>query len=219
MKPTHILVAMLILALPCAAETIRFDTEAPGATPTGWAVAMTNQGGPPKWEIVSDVSAPSKPRVLAQVSTDATRGRFPLAVHDGARIRNGKISVRFKTISGSVDQAAGIVWRYQDPNNYYVVRANALEDNVVLYKVEKGKRVAIAPKGTPPKTYGVKHRVPGQTWCLLGVTFRGGVFTVRFDGRKLFEVEDTTFSEAGAVGLWTKADSVTYFDDFAFSGN
>ena len=120
--------------------------------------------------------------------------------------------------SGSADQASGLVWRYKDPDNYYIVRANALEDNVVLYKVEKGVRIALAPKGTPSKTYGVKHRVPKQTWSTLSVAFQGNVFTVRFDGQRLFDVEDSTFTAAGKVGLWTKADSVTYFDDFQIEG-
>jgi hypothetical protein len=119
---------------------------------------------------------------------------------------------------GNVDQAAGMIWRYKDPDNYYIVRANALEDNVVLYKVEKGVRRALAPKGTPSNTFGVKHRVPKQAWTALSLTFQGNVFTVTFNGEKLFEVDDSTFTTAGKVGLWTKADSVTYFDDFQVEG-
>jgi hypothetical protein len=108
------------------------------------------------------------------------------------------------------------VWRYQDPDNYYIVRANALEDNVVLYKVEGGKRISLEPKGTPSKTYGVKQRVPKLTWSTLAAEFSGGAFQVFFDGVKIMDVIDSTFSNAGKVGLWTKADSVTYFDDFQF---
>jgi hypothetical protein len=175
---------------------------------------MTHKGGAPRWEVVKDDSAPGKPNVFAQLSTDATGGRFPLAVYEKATVKDGTLSVKFKAVSGRVDQAAGLIWRYKDPDNYYIVRANALEDNVVLYKVEKGERIALAPKGTPSKTYGVKHRVPKQTWSTLGVTFQGSVFTVSFDGQKLFDVEDSTFTAAGRAGLWTKADSVTYFDDF-----
>jgi hypothetical protein len=179
---------------------------------------MTHKGGAPKWEVIKDDSAPSKPNVLGQVSNDGTGGRFPLAVYDKASVKDGTLSVKFKAISGNADQAAGLVWHYKDPDNYYIVRANALEDNVVLYKVEKGERIALAPKGTPSKTYGVKHRVPKQTWSTLSVAFQGNVFTVSFDGQKLFDVEDSTFTAAGKVGLWTKADSVTYFDDFQFEG-
>lgn len=218
MRWITVLLVAFCATLACFAETIDFDKATPGAVPPGWTVAMTHKGGAPKWEVIKDDSAPSKPNVLGQVSNDGTGGRFPLAVYDKASVKDGTLSVKFKAISGSADQAAGLVWRYKDPDNYYIVRANALEDNVVLYKVEKGERIALAPKGTPSKTYGVKHRVPKQTWSTLSVAFQGNVFTVSFDGQKLFDVEDSTFTAAGKVGLWTKADSVTYFDDFQFEG-
>ena len=210
--------AALCAACACCAETINFDNAAPGSVPSGWTVAMTHKGGAPRWAVVKDDSAPSKPNVFAQLSTDATDGRFPLAVCENASLRDGTLSVRFKAVAGKGDQAAGLVWRYKDPDNYYIVRANALEDNVVLYKVEKGQRIPLAPKGTPAKTYGVKHRVPKQTWSTLSVAVQGNVFTVSFDGQKLFDVEDATFTAAGRTGLWTKADSVTYFDDFQIEG-
>ena len=218
MRSIVVLIAALCTAGASFAETINFDNATPGAVPPGWTVAMTHNGGAPKWEVIKHESAPSKPHVLAQVSKDATGGRFPLAVYEKASLKDGILSAKFKAVSGSVDQAAGLIWRYKDPDNYYLARANALEDNVVLYKVEKGQRIALAPKGTPSKTYGVKHRVPKQTWSTLSVSFQGNVLTVSFDGQKLFDVEDTTFTTAGKVGVWTKADSVTYFDDFQFEG-
>src|SRR5262245_50611404 len=101
----------------CQGETLNFDNAKPGSPPRGWTVAMTHRGGPPRWEIVADESAPTKPNVLAQVSNDRTAGRFPLLVYDRTRLANGTLSVRFKTISGAVDQAAGLVWRYRDPDN------------------------------------------------------------------------------------------------------
>ena len=214
MKNMYWFAVVLSTASVCLGETINFDKAVAGTQPPGWTVAMTHKGGAPQWEVVKDDSAPSKPNVFAQVSKDPTGGRFPLAVYEKASFQDGKLSVKFKAISGSADQAAGLIWRYRDPDNYYIVRANALEDNVVLYKVEKGERVALAPKGTPSKTYGVKHRVPKQTWNTLSVGFHGSLFTVSFDGKKLFDVVDSTFGEAGKAGLWTKADSVTYFDDF-----
>jgi hypothetical protein len=131
-------------------------------------------------------------------------------------LRNGEVSVAFKTVDGEIDRAAGIVWRYRDPNNYYIVRANALENNVVLYKVEAGTRLSIAPKGLPSRAYGVKHEIPRQRWNTLRVVFDDGLFTVFLNGERLFDVEDQTFKEAGKVGLWTKADSLTYFADFTF---
>ena len=197
-----------------SAETFNFDSDPTGALPPGWTSTMTHAGGAPKWEVRSDNTAPGKPNVLAQLSNDPTDGRFPLAILDKANFKDGELSVRTKAISGHVDQGAGLVWRYRDPNNYYLVRANALEDNVVLYKVEKGRRSSIAPKGTAKGTYGVKHKVPSQVWNTLRVTFQGPQFEVYFNGEKLFEVDDSTFTEAGKVGLWTKADSVIHFDDF-----
>ena len=204
----------LILAYSAWAQRITFDSAKVGTIPKDWIVAMTHEGGAPKWEIVLDPSAPSKPNVLAQTSTDNTSGRFPLAIYEKASFTNGSLSVRFKPISGERDQAAGLVWRYKDRDNYYLVRANALENNVVLYKVEEGKRISLEPKGTPSKTYGVKHKVPQQSWSALKVSFDGPHFVVSSDGGKIMEVEDATFSMAGKTGFWTKADSITYFDDF-----
>jgi hypothetical protein len=152
--------------------------------------------------------------VLAQLSDDRTAGRFPLAIWEGKSLQDGRVSVKFKAISGVVDQGAGVVWRYQNPNNYYIARANALEDNVVLYKVQNGQRIALAPKGSVSNTYGVKHAIPKNTWTTLAVTFQGNVFTVLLNSEKLFEVDDATFVTTGKTGLWTKADSVIYFDDY-----
>src|SRR5215216_5215794 len=132
MKLSLLMAIALCEASLCRGEAIRFDNATVGAVPAGWTVAMTHSGGAPKWEIRNDDSAPSIPNVMAQVSTDRTAGRFPLAIWDRASIKDGAVSVKFKAISGSVDQAAGLVWRYRDANNYYIVRANALEDNVVL---------------------------------------------------------------------------------------
>ena len=210
--------AAVWLAFPASAEVIPFDKGVPGRLPAGWAVAMTHAGAPPRWEIVRDESAPRPPYVLAQVSRDSTAGRFPLAIWDAIAIREGDVSVAFKTVDGTVDQAAGIVWRYQGPNNYYIVRANALENNVVLYKVENGVRLSIAPKGLPSRSYGVKHEVPRRQWNTLKITFKDSSFVVFLNGERLFETEDRTFTKAGKTGLWTKADSVTYFDEFTVRG-
>jgi hypothetical protein len=210
-----ILIAIALQGI-ASAEVIRFDRAAPGSLPAGWTVAMTHAGGAPKWEVIRDETAPHPPMVLAQVSRDATAGRFPLAVWDRATFRDGEASVAFKAVGGKVDRAAGIVWRYQDPNNYYIVRANAVENNVVLYKVEAGIRLSIAPKGLPSRAYGVKHEIPSLRWNTLRVVFNESLFTVFLNGERLFEAEDRTFKDAGKVGLWTKADSVIYFADFTF---
>jgi len=200
------------------AKTWSFDKERVQELPSGWLSEHTGQGSKGNWKVVADSTAPSQPNVLAQLSDDATNYRFPLAIVERANYRDVVLSVRFKAISGTRDQGAGLVWRFRDANNYYVVRANALENNVVLYKVQEGKRISLAPRGTSEKTYGVKTRVPGNTWNQLSVEVKGNLFTVSLNGQKLFEVEDNTFTEAGKIGLWAKADSVIYFDDLAAEG-
>jgi len=189
-----------------------FDNDDAGKIATGFHGALTGSGANSEWVAKADPTAPSQPNVLAQMSADDTGYRFPLAIADEASFRDLEMSVKFKPVSGSGDQAAGLVWRLKDANNYYIVRANALEDNVVLYKVENGERTDLPLRGEG-RTYGKKVKVPSGQWSALGVTAQGKLFTVYFNGEKLYEVEDETFKDAGKVGLWTKADSVTYFDD------
>jgi hypothetical protein len=137
---------------------------------------------------------------------------FGWAVLPETSLRDGFVQARFKPIAGREDQAGGVVWRWRDADNYYVARANALEDNVVAYKVVAGRRTALAPVGTPAGTYGVKTKVAGGAWHTLRADFSGSEFTVLFDGQRLFSVRDDTFAEAGKVGIWSKADSVTEFE-------
>ena len=206
-------VAIALGIAPAVAELIDFDTAELQSAPAGWITTMTHEGDAPRWQIEHDATSRGGGRVLAQLSTDRTSQRFPLAILAVARVADGEIRVRLKPVAGRVDQAAGLVWRYRDENNYYVVRANALENNVVAYKVKEGERSALAPIGREGQ-YGMEHDVPSDVWSTLGVVFRGSRFTVSFDSEELFQVEDSTFADAGKVGLWTKADSVTYFDDF-----
>ena len=189
-----------------------FDNDAAGKIAARFHCALTGSGENCEWIVKADSTAPSQPNVLAQISADGAGYRFPLAIADEGSFQDLEMSVKFKPVSGSGDQAAGLVWRLKDANNYYIVRANALEDNVVLYKVENGERTDLPLKGEG-RTYGKKVKVPSGQWGSLGVTAQGKQFTVYFNGEKLYEVEDETFKDAGKVGLWTKADSVTYFDD------
>lgn len=198
-----------------AAQTINFDKDEVGKAPKGFSTALTGKGKAGNWVVTKDETAPSKPNVLAQTDMDATSYRFPLCVFDSVAATDVDLSVRIKPVKGKVDQAAGLVWRCQNQDNYYIVRANALEDNVVLYKVEKGKRTDIDPKGSGPFAYGKKAKVPSGQWSTLRVVAKGDLFEVYLNGEKLFEVEDNTFTNAGKVGLWTKADSYTLFDDLA----
>lgn len=204
---------LLLAASSRLAAADHFDGETIGQPPVGWEAAITG-AGEPQWAVQPEAPPPAAAtnRVLQQ-SGLTPRPSFPLCVRREPALRDGWVSVRFKTVSGEIDQAAGVVWRYQSPTNYYLCRANALEDNVVLYKVQNGKRTAL-PLAGRKEGYGVEHKVTPKQWHTLRVEFRGSRFTVFFDGKKLFEVEDDTFREAGRIGLWTKADSVTQFDDF-----
>jgi hypothetical protein len=204
MKTFSWLVAFGLLA--STGKVINFDTETIGKTPPNWTVAMTHHGGAPQWEIRKDGSAPTQPYVFAQVSSDPTSDRFPLAILNNLSLRDGDVSVRIKPVAGREGRGGGLVWRYRDENNYYLARTNALEKNVEVYKVENGRRIPLLP--------GVKHEVPSNTWSILKVSIRGPRFQVYLDHRRILQGEDKTFTSAGRVGLWTLADSVTYFDDF-----
>lgn len=189
------------------AQTLNFNFEGDkvGAPPAGFSVALTGKGASPEWKVVEDPSSPSGPKVLAQANSDSTDYRFPLCIESAFTAADVQLTVRFKPVSGKVDQAAGLVARFRDAGNYYVVRANALEDNINLYKVVNGKRSEITGKTVKLGT--------GE-WRTLELMVKGDRMEVSLDGERLIEVTDGTFKQAGKVGLWTKADSVTEFDDF-----
>ena len=191
-------------------HAIGFESTRTGAAPEGWTATLTGSGDP-KWTVESDETAPSKSKVLKQ----SGRATYPLLLKNDTSIKDGFVEMKFKAIAGSQDRAAGIVWRARDANNYYVTRANALEDNVVLYKTVKGVRSSLDIVGRKGG-YGVKIAVPSDTWHSLRIDFKGARFRVSFNGKQLFEVEDSTFTDAGKVGLWTKADSVTLFDQITY---
>jgi hypothetical protein len=213
MRMAGVLVVLGVLGVTVvihgATRKVDFTDDAVGQAPKGFEFGHTAKAGTPgKWV----VQAEGGNKHLAQVDADNTRARFPVAVVTDISAADVDLSVRFKPVSGRVDQAAGLVWRFQNEDNYYIVRANALENNVVLYKVEQGKRTDLPVKGEG-RTYGKKAQVPSGQWSTLGVVAAGPRFEVHFNGSKLYEVEDSTFSQAGKVGVWTKADSVTQFDD------
>ena len=181
-----------------------FDSDAPGQLPAKFHTAKTGGGSTEKWSVQTDSSAPSQPNVVAQTSTDQTDYRFPLLISDEASFQDLDLSVKFKAVSGSVDRAGGLVFRLKDPNNYYIVRANALEHNYRLYHVVNGRRSQFA---------GANFKVTSGEWHELRVEAFSNKITCYYDGNKKIEATDNTFKDAGKVGLWTKADSVTYFDD------
>jgi hypothetical protein len=181
-----------------------FDSDTVGATPAKFHAARTGQGAESKWVVTVDATAPSKPKVVAQTSTDATDYRFPVLIADEGSFQDLELCVRFKAVSGEVDRAAGLVFRLKDANDYYIVRANALEDNYRLYRVVAGNRRQFA---------GANFKVTPGEWHELRVECIGNKILCYYDGAKKIEATDDTFKDPGKVGLWTKADSVTYFDD------
>jgi hypothetical protein len=208
--------ALLLIARVSHGEAMRIDFDAmeTGGVPAGFTNALTGEGGPSQWIVRNETDAPSGKQVVIQLSTDRAKYRFPVCIYDGFNSADVTVSVKFKAISGSADQAAGIVWRYQNADNYYVARANALENNVVLYKMENGKRSDLKPTDAGWLAYGKDVPVPTGKWNELRVVAAGTRFAVSLNGTHLFDVEDGTFRAPGQVGLWTKADSVTAFDDF-----
>ena len=197
-------VAMVTMTSPALADGDNFDQTQAGSLPPYWTCGVTGQGSP-VWTVEADPTAPSKPQVLKQ-SGD---GDYPWCVKKDVSLKDGSVEVKFKPVSGSEDQAGGVLWRWKDGDNYYIARANALEDNVTIYHTIKGSRRQF-------KNVGMK--VATNQWHTLRVDFEGNSFKVLFDGKVAIEANDDTFKDAGAVGVWTKADSVTEFDDFSYAG-
>jgi hypothetical protein len=191
-----------MLASVALADTVNFDNLKTAAPPPGWMAGKTGTGEA-KWTIEKDDTAPSRPNVLKQ-SGQAT---YPVCIKDDTSLKDGFVEVKFKPISGKEDQAGGLIWRAKDSNNYYVARANALEDNVTIYHTINGRR-------TEKKR--AKMKVASNQWHALRVDFDGTHFAVTLDGNKALDWDDNTFKDAGKVGVWTKADSVTLFDDFTY---
>jgi hypothetical protein len=184
-------------------QAINFDSSETGKLPVGFSTALTGGGGPISWVVREDSSAASGKKVLVQESSDDTSYRFPMCIYDQTIARDVAVEVSYKAIVGKVDQAGGIVLRYS-PENYYIARANALEDNIDLFKTVRGKRLKIEETAVKVS--------PGQ-WHTLRFEAKGNHLKVAFDGKVVIETNDKTFSNPGKVGLWTKADSVSAFSD------
>ncbi len=202
------MILILLAKLACQAsvahaEVIDFDHYPTGPLPKPWISGVTG-GGTSKWSVEKEAKSPSGDQILKQ----SAEGIFPWAVKKDISLENGFVQVKFKAISGKEDQAGGVIWRFKDSDNYYIARANSLEDNVTIYHTKDGKRRSFK---------GMDIKVAPKEWHTLRVEFNGKSFRVIFDGKD-FTAEDDTISGAGAVGLWTKSDSVTLFDDFEFGG-
>jgi hypothetical protein len=202
MKTTITMATTLLAAGVSAAQVVSFDKDKTGAPPADWTCGVTGKGNP-RWMVEFHPDAPSSPNVLIQ----AGAGDFPWCVRAGSAVQDGFVEVKFKPLRGREDQAGGVVWRWKDGNNYYVARANALENNVSLYYTERGSRRTLRYVDAP---------VAANVWHVLRVEFRQTAIRVLLDGRAAIEFDDSHIAGPGAVGVWTKADSVTAFDDFSF---
>jgi len=187
-------------------RVVPFSSEDVGKLPAGWTADKTGHDVGSVWRVIADATSPSKTGyVLAQTAASPPR-LFNLCVLDQSKYRDVEVRVVFKAMKGRIDQGGGIVWRYQDANNYYVARMNPLEDNYRCYKVVNGKRAQLATK---------EHlKVPTGEWHTLEIECVGNKIQCELDGKDVLEVKDDTFTKPGKVGLWTKADARTYFDGF-----
>ncbi len=202
MKGALVTALTIFSATAAMADTVDFDKDKAGTLPAGWAAGATGSGKP-SWSVEADATAPSAPNVLRQSGAAA----FPWCVKKDVSILDGFVEVKFRPIAGREDQAGGVVWRWQDGDHYYVARANALENNVSLYYTANGRRNTIKYVDAP---------VPGNVWHTLRVEFAGTKIRVILNGKAYIEQDNDRIAKAGAVGVWTKADSVTAFDDFAY---
>ena len=198
---------------------VNFDNVRPGRFPPFWTATATGSTDPSRWEVRRDDSAPSRPNVFDKVSGFTASTEFPLAIFDKVICRDGDVSVKFKIAqTARKAKAAGIVWRYQDPRNYYLLQFSVDERNIVLFRVQNGQMHPIPVLKGRPGTVGVPHDLRTGQWYVAKVIFRGNSFRVLFGNRQLFDATDGSLAEQGKTGLWTRGGTVASFDDFRVDG-
>lgn len=205
MKPILVAMSCFAVSSHAVSEMVNFDADAVGKAPSGWTCGATGQGKP-HWTVETDATAPSRPNVLKQAGS----ATFPWCVKNDIAMADGSVEVKFKPVAGKEDQAGGLVWRWKDGDNYYVARANALENNVSLYHTTNGSRKTIEYKDAP---------VAPNVWHTLRVDFKGTAIQVALDGKIYINTQDSHIAGVGKAGVWTKADSVTLFDDFSYGAH
>jgi hypothetical protein len=208
-----VIIAALVTALALIAadekvHTYRFDKDNAGKLPPGWYPDRTGSGEGSVWKVVEDKTAPSKAGYVLAQTAEGPNAMFNLCVLDDSKFKDGDVSVSFKAVAGEKDRGGGIVWRYQDHNNYYIARMNPLEDNFRVYKVVDGKRTQLESADV---------KIPSGEWHTIKIEMMGDKIACSLDGKKYLEAKDDTFTGAGKIGLWSKADAQTYFDDFKVS--
>jgi hypothetical protein len=199
-------IGSVLLAAEGEPRQFRFVKDDAGKLPKGWTAAHTGKGEGSVWKVVADETAPSKAGFVLAQTSESPSAFFNLCVADDTSYKDVEVSVAFKAVKGKRDQGGGIVWRYQNADNYYIARMNPLEDNYRVYKVVAGKRIQLATKED--------LKVPAGEWHTLRIKMTGDQIECFLDGKKYLEAKDDTFTKAGKVGLWTKADAQSYFDQF-----
>ncbi len=192
-------------------ETADFDKMKTGVAPSGWTFPNTQRSEPGRWIVHPDATASSKPNVLAQLTAFKQRNQFAVALDDHGNCSDGDLSVNLKVVSGQNSQDAGLIWRYQDPRNFYALSVDAIGDKLTVDKTVDGKSSAVMQSG---KISSVSHRIDPQEWNLVKIVYRDQHSTIYFNHRKLLDVDDSSIMKAGKTGIWTRGDTVAYFDDF-----
>jgi hypothetical protein len=200
------MVAALIVG--SGAQNVNYDAARQGQLPPGWSAPASHE-----WEVRSDKSAPSHPNVL-QASGASGQSDAPLAVFDQVVCRDGDLSVKFRIDGRQRGNAAGIVWRYLDASNYYLLSVSADDKNIVLRRIRNGVTEVISPDGGKPGAVGVAEDVKPDQWHVVKVSFRGPKVQVFFGNRSIFTAEDSGILTAGKTGLWARGANGASFDDF-----
>jgi hypothetical protein len=207
--------ALLALSLfGLGADNINFDEVVPPSMPPGWTATATRDRRAPHWEVMREMSAPSRPNVFAQVATDAGPNEFPLAIFDREIGKDVDLGVKFRITRRGRNHTAGLVWRYQDEKNYYLLHFSADDHDIALFHVENGQARPVSIPGAKPGAVGLAHDVRTDQWYVVKVIVRGPRFRVLFGNRLLFEATDDSLPVAGKTGLWTRGATVAWFDDF-----
>jgi hypothetical protein len=205
-----VLLGTALAAADDKVRTLKFGKDDVGKVPSGWKADQTGKGEGSVWKVVADETTPSKSGYALAQTAERPGSMFNLCVADDTKYKDVEVSVAFKAVKGEKDQGGGVVWRYQDASNYYICRMNPLEDNFRVYKVTAGKRSA--------EFQNAEVKVKAGEWHTIKVEMKGDHIECYLDGKKLLDVKDDSIKEAGKVGLWTKADAQTRFDDFKVSG-
>ena len=181
-----------------------FDTDPPGTLPSDFVVGTLFDGRPAgDWKVAQKSDAPSPPNVFGQLMGKGAEHAYKVVLVEGSNTSDLGLEVSLLAVDGRADMGGGLIWHAADDRNYYLTRANPLEQNIRIYRVVKGVRHMLK---------NFDHIIDVRSWHQLRVTMTGCRVQVFFDKSKVFDLCDDTFKE-GRIGLWTKSDATTYFDD------